>query len=107
MRRRRLLIPAMPFLAANALAAGTRADVGSKHALARAWCASCHAVEPSDLEGPMPHAPSFTAVAQLPSTSAPALRAFLTTPHGDMPDIKLKAGEINAVIAYILSLKKP
>jgi hypothetical protein len=38
---------------------------------------------------------------------APALHAFLTTPHGDMPDIKLKAGEINAVIAYILSLKKP
>jgi hypothetical protein len=62
---------------------------------------------PGDLEGPMPGVPSFTAVARLPSTTAPALHDFLTTPHGDMPDMKLKAGEFDAVIAYIFSLKQP
>jgi hypothetical protein len=56
----------MPLLAASALAAGIPADVGGGHALVRVWCTSCHAVEPGDLEGPMPDVLSFTAVAQLP-----------------------------------------
>jgi mono/diheme cytochrome c family protein len=96
----------MPVLAVGAFAAGIRADVGSGHALVRDRCASCHAVEPGALEGPVPEVPSFTAIAELPSTTASALHAFLATPHGDMPDIILKAGEIDAVISYILSLKK-
>ncbi len=100
------LLAATPFLAAGALAAGVRADVDRGHGLARAWCTGCHAIEPGEAEGPVPDIPSFTAVARLPSTTGPALHAFLATPHGDMPDIKLKPREIDAVIAYILSLKK-
>jgi cytochrome c len=101
----RLLLPALMLLAGGSFAAGTRADVVRGHVLARAWCASCHAVEPDDPDARFADVPSFTAIARLPSTTSPALRAFLSTPHGDMPDIKLKSGEINAVVTYILSLK--
>lgn len=102
-----LLAATMPLLAISALAAGIHADVGKGHALVRAWCSGCHAVEPGDLDGPVPDIPSFTAVARQPSTTTSALHAFLATPHGYMPDIKLKTGEIDAVITYILSLRKP
>ncbi|MGO8919082.1 MAG: c-type cytochrome [Stellaceae bacterium] len=101
----RILLPALPLLAAGAFAAGNADDAARGHVLARAWCASCHAVEPGDPKAPFADVPSFTAVARLPTTTSPALHAFLSTPHGDMPDIKLKSGEIDAVVAYILSLK--
>ena len=100
-----ILLLAIPLLVAAAMPAGVRAEVDG-HALARAWCASCHAVEPGELAGPVGDIPSFTAVARLPSTTVTALHAFLTTPHGDMPDIKLSPDEIGAVVNYILSLKR-
>jgi cytochrome c len=106
LKPRHFLLPLPLLLAAGALAAGIRDDDAARgHALARAWCASCHAVEPGAPEGPFADVPSFTAIARLPTTTSSALHAFLSTPHGDMPDIKLKSGEIDAVVAYILSLK--
>ena len=103
MTRWNLLLLAIPLLVVGALPADAEVD---GHARARAWCASCHAVEPGQLAGPVGDIPSFTAVARQPSTTAPALHAFLTTPHGDMPDIKLTPDEIDALVEYILSLKR-
>ena len=91
-------------LAAGALAAGVRAEVESGHQLAHAWCSGCHAVEPQETEGPYADVPSFVAVAQMPSTTPSSLRAFLTTPHGDMPDIKFTPAQLDEIISYILSL---
>jgi mono/diheme cytochrome c family protein len=98
------LLAALLLSAAGSVAAADGADVARGHTLARAWCASCHAVEPG-AEVPFADIPEFSAVARMPSTTSPALHAFLSTPHGDMPDIKLKKGQIDAVVAYILSLK--
>ena len=95
----------LPVAAVAFGAAGTHVDVNSGHELARAWCRSCHAVEPGELTGPYADVPTFTAVARLPSTTETSLRVFLTTPHGDMPDIKLNAGQIADLVDYILSLK--
>jgi len=105
---RHFLLFALPLIpAAGALAAGV-ADVEAArgHALAQAWCAGCHAVEAGAAQSRFADVPSFAAIARLPSTTSPALHAFLSTPHSDMPDIKLKGEEIDAVVAYILSLKE-
>jgi mono/diheme cytochrome c family protein len=86
-------------------AAEDSTDVTRGGELARAWCANCHAVERGQLVGPYMNVPNFTDVARLPSTTAMALRAFLSTPHPSMPNVKLTAGEVDEIIAYIMSLR--
>lgn len=85
--------------------APTGGDVVVGHALAAHWCAGCHQVEASP-----GHArdvpPSFVAVAAMTSTTESSLRAFLQTPHANMPDLKLSQTQIDDLVAYILSLKK-
>jgi mono/diheme cytochrome c family protein len=73
--------------------------------LARAWCAKCRAVE-RGAQPPFAGVPSIVEVANMPSTTAASLHAFLATPHtGDMPALKLEAEELDAIVAYVLSLK--
>jgi cytochrome c len=89
-----------------ATSARVRLDLDLGHALARAWCASCHAVEPGQRVGPFAGIPSFASVAQRPSTTAASLHAFLTSSHRNMPDVRLKPEEIDEVVDYILRLKE-
>jgi cytochrome c len=100
------LLPAIALAALGAKAAGVRVEVEGGHQLAQAWCTSCHAVEPGQSVGPYADVPSFAAVAQMPSTTASALNAFLTTPHGDMPDVKLTERQRVDIVTYILSLRE-
>lgn len=107
MKLRFFLLSLPLILVAGALAAAIPdVEAARGHALAQAWCASCHAVEATESQSPFADVPSFTAIASLPSTTSPALHAFLSTPHGDMPDIKLKSEEIDALVVYILGLRK-
>jgi cytochrome c len=82
--------------------ASVDAQNGSR--IARQWCANCHVVGADTTgviqEGP----PSFRAVAQSAVTDD-QLRAFLTHPHGAMPDLSLSRADINDLIAYIRSLR--
>ena len=74
--------------------------------LAATWCANCHRVAP---DGPGPStdaAPTFRAIAQMPSATAMSLRVFLQTPHPNMPDYRLTREELDDVVAYLLSLKR-
>jgi cytochrome c len=48
--------------------------------------------------------PSFRPVAQGPLT-ADQLRAFLSHPHGAMPDLALSRAEIDDLIGYISTLR--
>ena len=81
-------------------------DLERGQKLAKAWCASCHAVEPG-AQPPFAGVPSFRDVARLPSTTAASLHAFLATPHGgDMPAVKLNGDELDAIVTYVLSLKQ-
>ncbi|MEO3475614.1 cytochrome c [Roseomonas sp. CAU 1739] len=92
------VMPALAQTEAGDPAAGLR--------LASAWCANCHRVAPA---GPGPAsdgAPAFAAVAQMPSTTSMALRAFLQTPHPSMPDYRLSREQIDDVVAYLLSLRR-
>ncbi len=71
--------------------------------LARDACAQCHLVEGAGK--PSSDAPSFAAVAAMPSTTSVAIKVFLKTPHANMPNIILSEADIDAIAAYILSLR--
>ena len=90
------LVLLMPFAA--------RADAAAGEGLAQRWCASCHeiggrAAAPTVPQGP----PSFRTVAR--RFDAGQIRAFLTHPHGAMPDLALTRAEIADLVAYIESLR--
>lgn len=74
--------------------------------IAETWCSNCHQIgaeapPPKTDQGP----PSFPAIARMNSTTEMSLAAFLSTPHGRMPDFSLSRQEIRDVSAYILSLR--
>lgn len=101
---RRVVAGVLPMVAALASAAAARADVTAGAQLARQWCASCHLVA-AGRTGAVPQGPpSFAAVAQS-GLSRGRLAAFLSHPHGAMPDLVLTRAEIDNLIDYIESLR--
>ncbi|MBL8704489.1 MAG: hypothetical protein JNM30_06595, partial [Rhodospirillales bacterium] len=52
-------------------------------------------------------APPFATLAADPRTTEFRLRAFLMTPHQNMPDFRLSRSETDDLIGYILSLRRP
>jgi len=80
-------------------------DVAAGGKLAETWCSSCHVVGPAPDHGTSNGAPTFSAIAQMPSTTPLSLRAFLQTPHARMPDLHLTRDEIDDIGGYILSLR--
>jgi mono/diheme cytochrome c family protein len=98
------------FLAVALCFAGTAmapawADVAKGGELAQRWCTGCHLVG-SRQSGPIQQGPpSFRMVAESGVTAA-QLRAFLSHPHGAMPDLALSRAEIDDLIQYILSQRQ-
>jgi len=99
-----VLALALTLPAANSIAQ-TSGDTVAGRQLSLSVCATCHQVT-ADESAPRGNAPSFAAIANLPSTTQMALHAFLSTPHANMPNLVLKPQEQNDVIGYILSLRK-
>jgi mono/diheme cytochrome c family protein len=82
----------------------SRADVSAGERLARQWCANCHVISRSGPSASLPQGPpSFRVAAG--HLNSEQLRAFLTHPHGQMPDLSLTRSEIDDLIAYIESLR--
>jgi len=72
--------------------------------IAQVWCANCHVIG-GNPAGPVPQGPpSFQTVARSGMT-ADQLRAFLSHPHGAMPDLALTRAEIDDLISYIATLQ--
>jgi len=100
--------------ASLALADGDAATDGV--ALATEYCSACHRVK---AEQPQPPAviidestsqeaipaPSFREIAQRPGRDADYLRALIQAPHFPMPEQQYIPEELDAIIAYITSLK--
>jgi mono/diheme cytochrome c family protein len=81
-----------------------RADTAAGGRLAQRWCASCH-VDSDTQTGPISQGPpSFRTIARS-GLSTDHLRAFLSHPHGAMPDLALTNSEIDDLIRYIQSLR--
>jgi mono/diheme cytochrome c family protein len=95
-------------LAAALGGASARADdnglVMAGKTVAQTWCANCHVIADAQTRG-SDQAPTWTSIANRPGTTSDTLHGVLAHPHGKMPDFKLGNGEIDAVVAYILSLK--
>jgi mono/diheme cytochrome c family protein len=75
------------------------------HRLAQRWCSNCHAIDPVPQHA-NDTAPTFAAIANMPSTTPLALSVFLQTPHAQMPDLHLSRNEIDDLTTYILSLRR-
>jgi mono/diheme cytochrome c family protein len=103
--RARCLLVTLSLVATSAMA--QQPDTATGKRIAEQDCASCHAIQRGESKSPVERAPSFDAIAALPSTNELALRVFLRTSHADMPNIMLKPDEIDPLIAYIVSLKPP
>lgn len=100
--------PALPatlaLLLAWALPIVAHADAAVGERLARQWCANCHVIEKSGPATTLPQGPpAFRIIAG--HLDPAQLRAFLTHPHGAMPDLALTRAEIEDLIAYIESLR--
>jgi mono/diheme cytochrome c family protein len=77
------------------------------HALVKANCSGCHAVERADTS-PMPDAPPLREVHQRYPVEhlAEALAEGLTTGHPDKPAFRFDAREVDDIIEYLKSLER-
>jgi mono/diheme cytochrome c family protein len=98
-------------LAVLAADAATRAqeslpgDPVAGRAFVRENCADCHDVERVWSELTPFYGPAFVDIAASPGLTATRLRAFLRTPHVEMPDFIFTEQEVDDIISYILTLK--
>ena len=88
-----------------AAAQDLRGNPASGLRLAQTWCAECHAVGAKTIE-PRAIAASFAEIANLNSTTALSLNAFLRSSHRSMPNLMIAPGDAEHIVAYILSLKR-
>lgn len=86
-------LPAISALAAN--------DAERGRELAVRWCTECHIVAPDEAGGDA--GPPFEVLSK--ARTEPGLRAWLFEPHPPMPDLNLTADEIEAILAYIDTLR--
>ncbi len=79
-------------------------DAGAGGQIAQRWCSSCHIIGENQTGSVPQGPPSFRTIAKSGMT-AEQLRAFLSHPHGAMPDLALSRTEIDDLTAYIQSLR--
>lgn len=72
--------------------------------IAAQLCSQCHVIGRAAQSGAFA-GPAFLRVANMPSTTGPALNVFLQSHHERMPSLRLDRNEMDAVIDYILSLR--
>jgi mono/diheme cytochrome c family protein len=90
--------------ASGQIAAPTRAEMAEQGRLyAQSWCTECHSVQ-LETAGTGKFAPDFTLIAK--RRTAHWLNVFLRTEHQIMPDFVLTPRETDAIVTYILSLKR-
>ena len=93
-------------LAGTALAQSSNGTIVQGRALLEANCARCHAIGQDDAS-PHETAPPFRVVVTLypPESLAEALAEGIVSGHPDMPEFVFMPPEIEAIIAYLNSLK--
>ena len=80
------------------------ADAAKGAQIAQVWCANCHVISGNPAASVPQGPPSFQTVARSGMTTD-QLRAFLSHPHGAMPDLALTRAEIDDLISYIATLR--
>jgi mono/diheme cytochrome c family protein len=90
-------------LAAATVVEPALADAAKGSQLAQQWCASCHVTGGPPAANLQQGPPSFSSIAH--ARTADQLRAFLSHPHGAMPDLSLTRAEIDDLVGYIETLR--
>ena len=75
-------------------------------AIAREWCAGCHKVEDRQTQA-TDAAPTFASIARQRDRASSFVRAWLINPHPPMPKLELSRADVDALMAYIESLRRP
>jgi mono/diheme cytochrome c family protein len=88
---------------ATATVESALADAAKGSQLAQQWCASCHVTGGTPAANLQQGPPSFSTIAH--ARTADQLRAFLSHPHGAMPDLSLTRAEIDDLVGYIETLR--
>lgn len=83
---------------------GAAADANKGGQLAGQWCANCHVIGKNST-GTVPQGPPTFQMIARSGMTAGQLRAFLSHPHGAMPDLALTRAEIDDLIGYIATLR--
>jgi cytochrome c len=106
MRQAWAKILAVFLLSAAAVAEAALAETGASAGaqIAQRWCVNCHVISSAQMGAAPQGPPSFPTIAKS-GMSADQLHAFLSHPHGAMPDLALTRTEIDDLIAYIQSLR--
>jgi mono/diheme cytochrome c family protein len=100
----RALYTLLTLLVLSLVPHAVRADAQKGAQLAQQWCANCHVIGGTPVGAVPQGPPSFSAIAHSGMTADP-LRAFLSHPHGAMPDLALTRAEIDDLIGYIETLR--
>ncbi len=108
------IIGALAAFASCAQGSPDAADIRKGHQLALEICAVCHVVAPDQKMPPVLNepGPSFRSIANRKDVTADFVRTFLRTTHATttspfkMPDPQLADYETNAIVTYLLSLKR-
>lgn len=74
--------------------------------IAAKLCSNCHLVDGTGAATPRADVPSFASIANGPHAAPERLAAAIILPHPAMPGVPLTRAEIQAIIGYIVSLKK-
>lgn len=101
-----VLAASLVVISSQVRAADPPSDLERGRALARTWCSQCHTVEPEDRQQRADGLASFSALASDPRNTPDRLRAFLTRPHGRMPDLNLSRQDRDDLVAYLVSMKE-
>lgn len=73
-------------------------------AIARTWCARCHAVAVPGQASAIADAPSFAAIGAEPGFGRARLANALLAPHPVMPQFPLSSADLDALETYIATL---
>src|SRR5579859_2522829 len=96
-----IILAGLP-LGAAAQETGDPAD--GRH-LAGTFCSNCHIITPTKQAVGSNHVPTFSAVANRPSTTPASLRKSMLRPHPQISNLQATPDELRDLIAYILSLR--
>jgi mono/diheme cytochrome c family protein len=76
-------------------------DAANGRQIAERWCAPCHATQTRGSDSAM----SFESIAASPAGEPARMRRFLAEPHPPMPPMQLGRGDVEDLVAYVVSLR--
>ena len=77
--------------------------IAEGEAIARQWCAACHAIGSSAQDTAISDAPSFHLLSEEPYLDGATLRRLRQMPHPNMPEFPLTSHAADALAAFIRS----